>query len=167
METQLGSLRLAVIYFLSGIGGNIFAAALSPNDVSVGASSALYGLFAILYLDLIQNWPLLKRPWKDCGYLTLGVFIAIAVGFLPFIDNYAHIGGFISGGLSGIVFMPKIAFGKWDRTRKIVLMLAAAPALVLMFVLTLNSFYANTNSCEWCKYLDCFPPNAAWCAETS
>lgn len=47
------------------------------------------------------------------AFLTL-IFIVVinlAVGLLPHVDNFAHIGGFISGFLLGFVFLIRPQFG--------------------------------------------------------
>lgn len=50
--------------------------------------------------------------------LTLIFIIAInlAVGILPHVDNFAHIGGFVSGFLLGFVFLIRPQF-KWVNQR--------------------------------------------------
>ncbi len=39
-------------------------------------------------------------------------------GTLPWFNNIAHVGGFVFGVLSAIVFLPFITFGKLDKYRK-------------------------------------------------
>lgn len=50
---------------------------------------------------------------KLAALLTLLFIIVInlAVGVLPHVDNFAHIGGFISGFLLGFVFLVRPQFG--------------------------------------------------------
>ena len=43
VETIVGTVRLALLYCVSGIGGNIFSALISDN-LSVGASTCIFGL---------------------------------------------------------------------------------------------------------------------------
>lgn len=43
--------------------------------------------------------------------LLLIIVINLAVGVLPHVDNFAHIGGFISGFLLGFVFLVRPQFG--------------------------------------------------------
>lgn len=43
VETIVGTWKLASIYCISGIGGNIFSALISDN-LSVGASTCIFGL---------------------------------------------------------------------------------------------------------------------------
>lgn len=43
--------------------------------------------------------------------LVLIIAINLAVGILPHVDNFAHIGGFLSGFLLGFVFLIRPQFG--------------------------------------------------------
>lgn len=45
--------------------------------------------------------------------LTLVLIIAVnlAIGMLPHVDNFAHIGGFLAGFLLGFIFLPRPQFG--------------------------------------------------------
>ncbi len=84
------------------------------------------------------------------------------LGMLPYVDNNAHVGGFIFGTLAGLVFMPHIYFGKWDKKRKIFFRIAAIPAGIYLFYFCLVSFYDASNFCYNCKYLNCIP-GLPWC----
>lgn len=166
LERVIGTIRIAILYVLSGIGGNLFSAVMAPKIVSVGASSSLYGFYGLLLLDLIQNWPLLSTPYRDLLFLSVNIIISLGVGLLPFIDNYAHIGGFVTGLLSGIVFMPRIFFSKWDKRRKLILAAICLPLVIAGFVYGFIMFYSSSTGqqlCPWCVYLDCVPPNSDWC----
>lgn len=163
MEASIGSTRMGIIWFVSGLSGIVFASFTEPNTVAVGSSGAVYGLFAVLYLDLFQSWPILDNPKRDTLLLTLGVIFALAIGFLPYIDNYSHIGGFIGGLLIGIVVMPQISFGRWDRKLKWIMIAIAFPLLITLFAVGFNAFYSGTPGCQWCRYLNCFPPDMGWC----
>jgi membrane associated rhomboid family serine protease len=117
-----------------------------------------------LLLDLIENWSLMKHPWMELFKLMLNILFSFLVGTLPNIDNFAHVGGFVSGLFAGILFMPKIYFGKWDKRRKLIFMALSVPALVVFVVLTLKSFYDGANTCSWCKYFNCIP-GMPWCEQ--
>ena len=54
---------------------------------------------------------------QAAALFTLLVMIAInlAVGILPHVDNFAHIGGFISGFLLGFVLLIRPRFGWLER----------------------------------------------------
>lgn len=54
-EIIVGPLRFLAIYILSGVGG-VLMSALIDDKISVGASTALFGILAGLLSFLIVNW---------------------------------------------------------------------------------------------------------------
>ena len=54
LEISYGALRIAPIYIICGIFGNIISAIFLPTQVEVGASGALFGFLGVLLSDLIQ-----------------------------------------------------------------------------------------------------------------
>lgn len=106
MEKEVGSLRFALVYFSAGIfgfvlGGNYAA----PNTPSVGASGGLFGILALVMLDLLYNWGTRRSPVKDLLFLLLDIAIAFVLGLLPGLDNFSHIGGFLMGLVLGICLL--------------------------------------------------------------
>ena len=106
MEIAIGSWRFALVYFSSGIfgfvlGGN-FAA---PAIASTGASGSLFGILALTLLDLLYTWKEHKSPWKELTFIGLDVVISFALGLLPGLDNFSHIGGFLMGLVLGICLL--------------------------------------------------------------
>ncbi|KAG0202473.1 hypothetical protein BGX33_009686 [Mortierella sp. NVP41] len=163
LERDMGWWRFAIIYMTSGIAGFIFGGNFAPLlSPSMGASGALFGLIGCLVLDLIQNWKLVVRPCWELSKLSLMILVSFAFGLLPFLDNFAHIGGFIAGILTGLVFMPVVYFSKRDKYIKLGLRIIALPLIVMIIVLGLTNFYKGANNCSWCKYLSCLPING-WC----
>jgi len=94
---------VALIYLISGVLGNAFAANMSPLGVTCGASGGLFGLFALLFIDMFQNWPLLTTPWINLATLVTICLGILGIGLLPFIDNYAQLGGLAGGFFTGFV----------------------------------------------------------------
>ncbi|KAG0259761.1 hypothetical protein BGZ95_004591 [Linnemannia exigua] len=163
LERDMGWWRFAIIYMTSGIAGFIFGGNFAPLlSPSMGASGALFGLIGCLVLDLIQNWKLVVRPCWELSKLSIMILVSFAFGLLPFLDNFAHIGGFIAGILTGLVFMPVVYFSKRDKYIKLGLRVIALPLIVMLIVLGLTNFYKGVNNCSWCKYLSCLPING-WC----
>ena len=100
LEPAAGHVRYALIYLLSGIGGNLISLAISTrtaeNAVSAGASGAVFGLMgAILYL-VLRN----RGRFADLSLRRMAVMIAFSV-YLGFadggVDNAAHLGGLFCG----------------------------------------------------------------------
>ncbi|KAK5993311.1 Rhomboid-type serine protease 2 [Cladobotryum mycophilum] len=103
MEMAIGSIRFFLVYMSAGIfgfvmGGN-FAA---PGIASTGASGSLFGIIALTLLDLLYSWKDRKSPIKDLLFIVLDMVIAFVLGLLPGLDNFSHIGGFLTGLTVGI-----------------------------------------------------------------
>jgi membrane associated rhomboid family serine protease len=162
MEEAYGFWRIAVIYILSGIGGFMFG----TNDTtpSVGASGSIYGIMGCVLLDLLLNFKIVTDRWKELLRLILTVVISLAIGLLPYIDNFAHIAGFIIGFLTAVLILPSINFGDRDQRIKLIAKGICAPLLLSFLAYLLIAFYTGTKAnCPWCKYLDCIPI-FEWCS---
>lgn len=142
------TVRIGLLYVISGFGGSLFSALFIQSNISVGASGALFGLLGGMLSELITNWAMYANKvlfemlsielwiskmnvatvsyivglsnyiqlwWsvQIAAFVTLVVIIAInlAVGILPHVDNFAHIGGFATGFLLGFVFLIRPQFG--------------------------------------------------------
>jgi rhomboid protease GluP len=103
-ETWLGSSRLLVTYFVTGIAGSI-ASLLLMNRPSVGASGAIFGLLGALIAFLLRRREMLTPEAKSLlsqlvGWAAINVFLGFSV---PRIDNAAHLGGCAAGFLLGLI----------------------------------------------------------------
>ncbi len=94
-----GPFRMVLIYLGSGICGFV-ASYLSGVPLTIGASAAICGLIgATLYYGRSRGGIWGQAIWRQIGGWALGIF---AFGLLvPGIDNWAHIGGMLSGALIG------------------------------------------------------------------
>jgi membrane associated rhomboid family serine protease len=165
MERDWGSFRVATIYMLSGIAGFVFGANLNYLQPSVGCSGALFGLVACLLLDLFMNWKIIVKPWLQLLKIVLVLAVSFVLGLLPYIDNFAHIGGFFTGLLAGLVLIPGITFSHCQKWTRRVLMVLAFLLLVGEFTALFIFFYNGQDAnCSWCKWLDCAFPTL--CAST-
>ncbi|KAK9291740.1 hypothetical protein L1049_019689 [Liquidambar formosana] len=115
LEQQFGFVRIGVIYLLSGFGGSILSSLFLRSNISVGASGALFGLLGAMLSELFTNWTLYTN--KVAALLTLMIITAInlAVGIVPRVDNFAHIGGFLTGFFLGFILLPRPQFGWIER----------------------------------------------------
>jgi membrane associated rhomboid family serine protease len=106
IEKEIGSLRFLLVYFAAGIFGNVFGGNYANQaQASVGASGALFGVLALVMLDLLYNWNTRRSPVTDLLFLLLDIAISFVLGLLPGLDNFAHIGGFIMGLVLGICLL--------------------------------------------------------------
>ena len=103
-ETWLGSIRLLITYFLTGVAGSI-ASILWTEGPSVGASGAIFGLLGALIAFLLRRREHLTPAAKSLmmqlvAWAAINVFFGFSV---PGIDNAAHLGGFVAGFLLGLI----------------------------------------------------------------
>lgn len=100
LEPEIGRLRFLLVYFLSGIGGNICSLLvnvwLGEVVVSAGASGAVFGLTGALLYVVIRNKGSIGRLNKKRVFIL--VLLSLYVGLTTSgVDNAAHIGGLICG----------------------------------------------------------------------
>ncbi len=98
-----GSQGMAVVYFVSAIGGAIASLRFgAANSVSVGASGAIFGLLGAIVASAISKRKALG-PEQAKGFMVMGavfVLYSLFTGFTqPGIDNAAHAGGLVAGAL--------------------------------------------------------------------
>ena len=103
IEILIGSIRFLIIYLSSGIFGFILGGNFAPQGIaSTGASGSLFGIIALMLLDLLYHWEERQSPWVDLAWLIFDIVISFALGLLPGLDNFSHIGGFLMGLVLGI-----------------------------------------------------------------
>lgn len=106
IEKEIGHIRYAVFYFLSGIGGNLlslWAKMLQGKmTVSIGASGAVFGLDGVLLALVLFS----GRRMENVTPARVMLMIACSLysGFTGRnIDNAAHLGGLLTGFILGTV----------------------------------------------------------------
>jgi rhomboid protease GluP len=66
--------------------------------VSVGASTAIFGLIGAEAVFLIQNRRLFAHQFRSAiGNILFIIFVNLFLGLAPNIDNWGHIGGLVGG----------------------------------------------------------------------
>jgi len=165
-EREFGSLKIGVIYVASGIIGVLFSAVMLPNTVSVGASGAIFGLFGSAWADLIHNWSLYRTQAKSVLLqLTLATVFNLGLGLMPFLDNFAHIGGFICGMTMGFTFLVQNRYDVFGNRKarlnyQLVIQATAITIVPVLFVVLLIIMYLELDPndvCTFCSSLSCVP----------
>jgi len=103
-EVLFGSKRFALIYFSTGIIAGV-ASSMYNHGPAVGASGAVFGIMGAFIFSIIRSPLYRHQPWTRglIAQLVFWIVVNLAIGYLPFIDNVAHIGGLISGLLLGLI----------------------------------------------------------------
>ncbi|XP_076621524.1 rhomboid-5 isoform X2 [Colletes latitarsis] len=165
LEKLTGSVRIALIYFIGALAGNLASAIFVPYRAEVGPAGAHFALLATLIVEVLHCWPMLKQPRRALTKLIVILLGLLVLGILPWVDNYAHLFGFIFGFLAAYALMPFISFGHYDRRRKVWLIWICLILIVLLFTLLLTLFYnVPVYECEVCKLFNCIPFTRDFCA---
>jgi rhomboid protease GluP len=147
VEQLYGRLVLVTTFLLTAVGGGSLwlawnAVSNQPLGLAIGASAGITGLLGLLVM-------LGRFQGKDVpvgiaaamrGYaIRYGVMIILFGFVISNVNNLAHIGGFISGALVGLVVPPLQHIGgrdlqQWERAAMYLVIGAAAIALVLASV---------------------------------
>jgi membrane associated rhomboid family serine protease len=106
VEMQIGIPRFLLVYFCAGIFGFVFGGNFSPEGLmSTGCSGALFGIYAIVLLDLLYTWKTQRNPVRQLLFILLDMAISFVLGLLPALDNFSHIGGFLTGITLGVCLL--------------------------------------------------------------
>ncbi|GMP89375.1 hypothetical protein CsSME_00040990 [Camellia sinensis var. sinensis] len=116
LEEEFGFVRIGLLYIISGLGGSLLSALFIRTTISVGASGALFGLLGGMLSELLTNWTIYTNKFAALLTLILIIAINLAVGILPHVDNFAHVGGFVTGFFLGFVFLIRPQYA-WVRQR--------------------------------------------------
>ena len=100
LENEIGRIKFLLIYFISGIGGNLCSLYWNVSHgeqvISAGASGAIFGLMgALLYIVAVNRGRLGRLSGR--GMLIM-VALSLYFGMTSSgVDNSAHVGGLICG----------------------------------------------------------------------
>jgi membrane associated rhomboid family serine protease len=120
LEAVLGPLRFSVLYLTAGLGGSVACYVFTPGAASAGASGAIFGLFAALFVAL-------RRLGRDTTSFIPVIVINLLISFAPGISLAAHLGGLITGAVVAVAMTYAPA-----KSRNVVTSLVVAGLLVMM-----------------------------------
>lgn len=102
VESIYGKVKFIIIYFLSAIGSSLFSFYFSPKTLSIGASGAIFGIFAALLVFVVKNRNRLNKGALNnlIAVLALNLFIGLSSST---IDNFGHLGGLAIGIIVSII----------------------------------------------------------------
>ena len=102
LEYVYGRIKYILIYIFSAIVASIFSYIWGPDSVSVGASGAIFGMFGAMLIFGIRHRKQIGKAYMM--NIVQVIFINVVIGLSSNnIDNAAHFGGLIIGGLMAII----------------------------------------------------------------
>lgn len=119
VEEAMGSRKFIVFYIVSGLGAAAFACLFSMNEMTIGASGAIFGLivaFAMFYPDsVIYLFFVFPMKARNFAILFAGLeFLVTLTVSNDSIAHFAHIGGLVTG-----YFYLKYYYKKEDAPAKV------------------------------------------------
>jgi membrane associated rhomboid family serine protease len=101
LEPAIGTPRFVGVYVVSLLGGSFGALLLSPNETTVGASGAIFGLMSAAFL-------IARRRGLEQLAAQIGFYVVLNLAFtfgVPGISVGGHLGGLIGGGLAALAII--------------------------------------------------------------
>ena len=146
LEFCVGARLTVAVYVLAAVGGNLMSALMSP-DVSVGNSTAIFGINGAMIAWILLNWMTLEgNPLRNMSILVLliivifsllmGTFGSVRVGFEA--DNWGHFGGLFTGFGLGLCILPILAA---PTRREKILKYSSMAVLVFFYIGGMIGFY--------------------------
>jgi len=171
LERMLGWWRVATVFVISGFGSTIFSAILLTKNVSVSSGGSLFGLFGLHLAQFTLLQSKMKHPYKGMAVVGIGCFVSAALGLMPFIDNFTHLGGFMVGYFLGCVLVPGSTSTRFKRNchaTKVAATVIGLIGLAVIFSIECYLLYYQPallsidNWCSGLKYINCLNI-LGWC----
>jgi membrane associated rhomboid family serine protease len=124
LEQVLGRARFTVLYLLSALGGNVLLFLVDPNQLALGASGAIFGLFAAFFV-----------VGRRLGMDTRGILFLIVIN-LMFTFSFSGISweGHVGGLITGAVLATAFAYAPRNRQQAVQVAASAIVAAVLVIL---------------------------------
>ena len=122
LENYYGHWDFLRFYLICGFTGNVLSHVVAPRTVSVGASTALFGLVGAQAMFLYKNRRILRNYRMALRNIGFVLVINLLLGLSGGIDNWGHLGGLIGGLLLSWMCGPEIAFVFDEKTQKPVML---------------------------------------------
>jgi membrane associated rhomboid family serine protease len=134
LEQVLGRARFTVLYFLSALGGNVLLFLVDPGQPAVGASGAIFGLFAAFFV-----------VGRRLGVDTRGIAFLILINLMftftfSGISWEGHVGGLITGAVLAVAF----AYAPRGRQKAVQVGASAVVAAVLVILTVIQTTALTT-----------------------
>merc|ERR1719499_3007848 len=155
--------------FCSWVKGSYHPEATLCSQVS--CMGDVCGVLATFVVEVVKTWEILGSPWLALGQLLAVMGVLLLLGLVPWVDNYAHAFGFVTGLLLAYAILPELRkfpdgheeddAAKGSRMKRV----AAVVAAIAIFCILFTVFYTFAFDCAFCKLLSCLSIFSDFCAE--
>jgi hypothetical protein len=95
--------------------------------------------------------------------MIMCLVVLLSIGFLPMIDNFANVFGFLSGLLIGSILFPNINF-KGKCRRVLIISICISVVVAVVGALIVLFYIKPIENCESCKMFSC-PFGSKYCLD--
>ncbi len=101
LEPGIGTPRFLGVYFVSLLAGSFGALLLSPDEVTVGASGAIFGVMSATFI-VARHRGIEQLAGQIAIFIIINLFFTLGVGG---ISVGGHLGGLIGGALAALLIV--------------------------------------------------------------
>ncbi len=127
LEGMIGRWRFALLYFVSGVAGCAGAIFWSPNQITLGASGAIFGVLGGLFV--LERRRHIATGGQIAGLIVLNLIFTFTL------SSFISVGGHVGGLIAGVVLM--YLFDQYRRSAA--MSIAAASAVIVLSIVVAYS----------------------------
>ena len=107
MEAYSHRAYVPIVFLLTALAASATSYAFTPAEASVGASGGIMGIFGFLAFMARKRRDVMPPGFGRAILIDIGVIAAMGVLGRGYIDNRAHLGGFVAGVILGWLMIPR------------------------------------------------------------
>ena len=98
--------HLPIVFVLSALGGGLLSLLFYPEGTSVGASGGIVGLISYLAVYAFRRRRFITYEFRKSLLINIAFILIFGLVLYQVIDNFGHIGGFVTGAVYGLLQIP-------------------------------------------------------------
>ena len=105
-EALANRAHLAIVFLLSAVGGSVLTLVLNPVGISIGASGGIVGIIGFLAVYSFKRRQFIAPEFRRNLIMNIGFILLYGFVLSGMVDNYAHIGGLLTGAVYALFAVP-------------------------------------------------------------
>lgn len=107
IESLSNRVHLSTVFLLSIIGGGVLSLIFMPENTVIGASGGVMGTVGYLAVFGYRRRQQLPPDFLKSMLVNIGFIAAFGIIAYQIVDNFAHLGGLLTGAVYGFVQIPR------------------------------------------------------------
>src|SRR5690606_7394395 len=105
-EALANRAHLSIVFLLAAVGGSVLTLFLNPVGISIGASGGIVGIIGFLAVYSFKRRQFIAPEFRRSLVINIGFILLYGFVLSGMVDNYAHIGGLITGAVYALFAVP-------------------------------------------------------------